>query len=287
MAKKGLGKGLGGLLGEDPELFEKDKSGSITKLKINSVEPNKNQPRKVFDSDKIDALSDSIKEHGIIQPITVTEGKNGNYMIIAGERRWRAAKKAGLSEIPAIIGEYTPEEAAELALIENLQREDLNPIEEALGYRQLLETYNLTQEHISQKIGKSRSAIANSLRLLSLDERTKDLVAGGEISSGHARALLSVEDPEIREALAKRITEGGLNVRQAEELAKQLGKKRREKAEKAPTANDIEIERISEKMTSALGTKVKISHSAKKGRIEIEYYGNEDLERLLNLLQIT
>ena len=168
-----------------------------------------------------------------------------------------------------------------------MQREDLNPIEEALGYRQLLETYNLTQEHISKKLGKSRSAIANSLRLLSLDERTRDLVAGGEISSGHARALLSVEDKEIREALTKRITEGGLSVRQAEELAKKLSKKRPKKTDKSPTANDIEIERISEKMTSALGTKVKITQTAKKGRIEIEYYGNDDLERLLNLLKIT
>lgn len=287
MAKKGLGKGLSGLLGENPELLEPEKNNGTVKLKINNVEPNKEQPRKFFDADKLDALADSIREHGIIQPITVTKGKNGNYSIIAGERRWRAAKKAGLKEIPVIIGEYTPEEAAELALIENLQREDLNPIEEALGYRQLLETYNLTQEHISKKLGKSRSAIANSLRLLSLDEQIRILVADGKISSGHARAILSVEDKEIREALAKRITEGGLSVRQTEELAKQLSKKRPVKTEKQPTADDVEIERISERMTSALGTKVKISHTAKKGKIEIEYYGNSDLERLLNLLKIT
>ena len=288
MAKKGLGKGLNGLFeGTAAELLESEKSGGITKLKINSVEPNKDQPRKVFDAEKLETLAESIKEHGLIQPITVTAGKNGNYLIIAGERRWRAAKKAGLSEIPAIIGEFTPQEAAELALIENLQREDLNPIEEALGYRQLLEKFSLTQEDISKKIGKSRSAVANSLRLLSLDDRTRDLVADGMISSGHARALLSVEDPEIREALVKRITEGSLNVRQAEALAKQLSKKRPKKAPKEPTAGDIEIEHISEKMSSALGTKVKISHTARKGRIEIEYYGNDDLERLLTLLNVT
>ena len=287
VAKRGLGKGIDVLFdGKNAELSEPENGGGVTKLKINSVEPNKNQPRKVFDKEKLNALADSIKEHGIIQPITVTEGKNGNYLIIAGERRWRAAKKAGLSEIPAIIGEFTEEEAAELALIENLQREDLNPIEEALGYRQLLEKFSLTQEDISRKIGKSRSAVANSLRLLSLDDDMRDMVAEGTITSGHARALLSVEDTEIRNALAKRITEGSLNVRQAEALAKQLGRKKPKKAPKVPSAGDIEIENISEKMSSALGTKVKISHTARKGRIEIEYYGNDDLERLLTLLHI-
>lgn len=285
MAKRGLGKGLGTLFENEAEEVQQPKNG-IVRLKINSVEPNKNQPRKNFDSDKLDALASSIKEHGLIQPIIVTEGKNGIYKIVAGERRWRAAKKAGLKEISAVIDEYSDEEVAEIALIENLQREDLNPIEEALGYHQLLEDFNLTQELISQKIGKSRSAIANSLRLLSLDDQIKKLLISGEISSGHARAILSLESTELRLALSKRIIEDNLNVRQAEEIAKQLNKKRPQKQKKETTAGDIEIENLENRIASTLGTKVKISHSPKKGRIEIEYYGNDDLDRILGLLNL-
>lgn len=285
MAKRGLGKGLGTLFENEAEEVQQPKNG-VVRLKINSVEPNKNQPRKNFDSDKLDALASSIKEHGLIQPIIVTEGKNGIYKIVAGERRWRAAKKAGLKEISAVIDEYSDEEVAEIALIENLQREDLNPIEEALGYHQLLEDFNLTQELISQKIGKSRSAIANSLRLLSLDDQIKKLIISGEISSGHARAILSLESTELRLALSKRIIEDNLNVRQAEEIAKQLNKKRPQKQKKETTAGDIEIENLENRIASTLGTKVKISHSPKKGRIEIEYYGNDDLDRILGLLNL-
>ena len=285
MAKRGLGKGLGTLFENEAEEVQQPKNG-VVRLKINSVEPNKNQPRKNFDSDKLDALASSIKEHGLIQPIIVTEGKNGIYKIVAGERRWRAAKKAGLKEISAVIDEYSDEEVAEIALIENLQREDLNPIEEALGYHQLLEDFNLTQELISQKIGKSRSAIANSLRLLSLDDQIKKLLISGEISSGHARAILSLESTELRLALSKRIIEDNLNVRQAEEIAKQLNKKRTQKQKKETTAGDIEIENLENRIASTLGTKVKISHSPKKGRIEIEYYGNDDLDRILGLLNL-
>lgn len=285
MAKRGLGKGLGTLFENEAEEVQQPKNG-VVRLKINSVEPNKNQPRKNFDSDKLDALASSIKEHGLIQPIIVTEGKNGIYKIVAGERRWRAAKKAGLKEISAVIDEYSDEEVAEIALIENLQREDLNPIEEALGYHQLLEDFNLTQELISQKIGKSRSAIANSLRLLSLDDQIKKLLISGEISSGHARAILSLESTELRLALSKRIIEDNLNVRQAEEIAKQLNKKRPQKQKKETTAGDIEIENLENRIASTLGTKVKISHSPKKGRIEIEYYGNDDLDRILGLLNL-
>lgn len=286
MAKRGLGKGLGTFFENETEEAPRQPKNGVISLKINSVEPNKNQPRKSFDSDKIDALADSIKEHGLIQPIIVTEGENGIYKIVAGERRWRAAKKAGLKEISAMINEYSDEEIAEIALIENLQREDLNPIEEALGYHQLLEDFNLTQELISQKIGKSRSAIANSLRLLSLDDQIKKLLISGEISSGHARAILSLESTELRLALSKRIIEDNLNVRQAEEIAKQLNKKRPQKQKKETTAGDIEIENLENRIASVLGTKVKISHSAKKGRIEIEYYGNDDLDRILGLLNL-
>lgn len=289
MAKRGLGKGLGTLFESETEAEEvqrKPKNG-IVSIKINSVEPNKNQPRKSFDSDKIDVLAKSIRDHGLIQPIIITEGKNGMYTIVAGERRWRAAKKAGLKEISAVIKEYSDEEVAEVALIENLQREDLNPIEEALGYHYLLEDYNLTQELISQRIGKSRSAIANSLRLLTLDDEIKKLLISGEISSGHARAALSLEDKELRLALIKKIIDDNLNVRQAEMLAKQLNKKRPQKKEKQTTAADIELENLENRIASALGTKVKISHSAKKGKIEIEYYGNSDLDRILNLLKLS
>lgn len=287
MAKRGLGKGLDTLFESKSEELQPEEKDGIVNMKINSVEPNKNQPRKTFDADKIDALAASISEHGLIQPIVVTEGKNGIYTIVAGERRWRAAKKAGLKEIPAVIKDYTDVQIAEIALIENLQREDLNPIEEALGYHQLLEDYNLTQELISRKIGKSRSAIANSLRLLSLEDSIKKLLISGEISSGHARAILSLESSELRLALVKRIIEDSLNVRQAEEIAKQLNKKRPPKPKKEITANDIEIENLENRIASALGTKVRIAHSKKKGKIEIEYYGNDDLDRILTMLNLS
>lgn len=287
MAKRGLGKGLDTLFENKSEDINKEQKSGIVNLKINSVEPNKNQPRKTFDADKIDALAESIREHGLIQPIIVTEDKKGIYKIVAGERRWRAAKKAGLKEIPSVIREYSGEEVAEIALIENLQREDLNPIEEALGYRLLLEDFNLTQELISQRIGKSRSAIANSLRLLTLDDQIKKLLISGEISSGHARAILSLESSEMRLALVKRIIEDNLNVRQAEGIAKQLNKKQPSKPKNETTAYDIEIENLENKIASALGTKVKISHSPKKGRIEIEYYGNDDLDRILTMLHLS
>lgn len=287
MAKRGLGKGLETLFETKPDDIVAESKNGIVDLKINSVEPNKDQPRKTFDSEKIDALAESIKEHGLIQPIIVTEEKGGMYKIVAGERRWRAAKKAGLKEIPCVIREYSGEEVAEIALIENLQREDLNPIEEALGYRLLLDDYNLTQELISQRIGKSRSAIANSLRLLSLDDQIKKLLISGEISSGHARAILSLESSELRLALVKRIIEDGLNVRQAEGIAKQLNKTKPKKVKKDTTAYDVEIENLENRIASTLGTKVKISHSPKKGRIEIEYYGNEDLDRILTMLNLS
>lgn len=287
MAKKGLGKGLSTLFDDNTiidDIIEESSNKDISQIKLSLIEPNRNQPRKNFDDEKIEVLANSIKENGLIQPIIITPSKNGMYKIVAGERRWRASKKAGLKEIPAVIRDYSDEQVAEIALIENLQREDLNPIEEALGYKALLEEFNLTQELISQKIGKSRSAIANSMRLLSLEEQIQKLLVAGDITSGHARAILSLEDNDLRLALSRRIIEDGLNVRQTEALSRQLQKKAPKKKTPEKTAYDIELEHIQNKLSSDLGTKVRIVHTDKKGRIEIDYYGNEDLERILNLI---
>ena len=247
--------------------------------------PNKNQPRKNFDEDKLEALAESVKEHGIIQPIIVK--KSGEfYTIIAGERRWRAAKIAGLKKIPVIVRDYEEVEIREIALIENLQREDLNPIEEALGYRSLMDEYNLTQEQISERLGKSRSAIANSVRLLTLDDYTAAKLVAGEITEGHARCALSVPAGVVREFFVNRIIEDGLNVRQAEKLAKDLTKTPENKPERQKNSPyRIELERISQSLEQFLGTKVKLSGNSKKGKIEIEYYGNDDLERLLDIIK--
>lgn len=279
MAKKGLGKGLDALFAEE------ENNKSVLEVKITEVMPNKNQPRKNFDEDKLEALAESVKEHGIIQPIIVK--KSGEfYTIIAGERRWRAAKIAGLKKIPVIVRDYEEVEIREIALIENLQREDLNPIEEALGYRSLMDEYNLTQEQISERLGKSRSAIANSVRLLTLDDYTAAKLVAGEITEGHARCALSVPAGVVREFFVNRIIEDGLNVRQAEKLAKDLTKTPENKPERQKNSPyRIELERISQSLEQFLGTKVKLSGNSKKGKIEIEYYGNDDLERLLDIIK--
>lgn len=281
MQKIGLGRGLNSLFDEQ---VTEDENDNIVELRINLVEPNKDQPRKKFDKDKLDALAESIKENGVIQPIIVV--KSGDmYKIVAGERRWRAAKKAGLSEIPAVVRNYSESEIAQIALIENLQRENLNPIEEAIGYKTLIDKFNMTQESVSSKLGRSRSAIANSIRLLSLDEPIQAKLITGEISSGHARALLSVEDPKIRMTLLDSILEKSLNVRQTEALAKHLQnvkpKKEKEHDDEQVLA---EIEATENRLSSRFGTKVKLTRNSKRGKIEIEYYGSEDLERLLQLL---
>ena len=288
VAKRGLGKGLKSMLGDNNQIEQENiPKKDVQMLKTALIEPNRNQPRKLFDDEKLTALADSIKEHGLIQPIIVTPASGDMYRIVAGERRWRASKKAGLKEIPVVIRDYSDEQAAEIALIENLQREDLNPIEEALGYRSLLEDYSFTQELVSRRVGKSRSAVANSLRLLSLDEQIQKLLISGDISSGHARAILSVDDDEARLALTKRIIGDGLNVRQAEALSKQIQKKappkKKEKREKKD-AYSIELDKIQDRLSEYFGTRVKITHTAKKGKIEIEYYGNDDLERLLGII---
>lgn len=281
MPKKGLGRGLNSLFDEAPDEEESD---NVVSLKINSIEPNKNQPRKQFDKEKLDALTESIKEHGLIQPIIVVKN-NDMYKIVAGERRWRAAKKAGLTEIPVVIRNYTDSEVAQIALIENLQREDLNPIEEAIGYQSLINDYNMTQEDVSSRIGKSRSAIANSIRLLSLDKPIQSKLISGEITSGHARALLSIENTDIRMTVLDNIISKGLNVRQAEALAKQLQNAKLEKNK--PIINEqvkAQLDEIENGLSSRLGTKVKLIHNNKRGKIEIEYFGNDDLERILNLI---
>lgn len=285
VAKRGLGKGLEFMLGDNNQIYTENISNKdVTTLRLAVIEPNINQPRKSFDEEKLSVLAESIKEHGLIQPIIVTPSENGMYRIVAGERRWRACKRAGLKEIPVVIRDYSDEQAAEVALIENLQREDLNPIEEARGFYSLLEDFSMTQELVSRRVGKSRSAIANSLRLLSLDGQIQKLLINGDISSGHARAILSLDNDEARLALAKRIISDGLNVRQAEALSKQIQKKAPPKKKKAPSALDIETERIQDELSARLGTRVRITHTAKKGKIEIEYYGNDDLERLLAIL---
>lgn len=282
MAKAKLGRGLGSLF-DEPQIAEN--TDAVETLRITLVEPNKNQPRHSFSDDKIQELAESIAVHGIIQPIIVV--KNGErYKIVAGERRWRAAKKAGLKEIPAVIRNYTEFEIAQIALIENLQRENLNPIEEALGYQTLIDKFDMTQEDVSSKIGKSRSAIANTLRLLSLDEPIREKLISGEISSGHARAILGVDSPKTRLAVLEAIIEKGLNVRQTEALVKQLQKTApKRKKPKLDEQVKAQLAMIEDNLSSYLGTKVTLIHDSKKGKIEIEYYGNDDLDRIISLIE--
>lgn len=282
MAKAKLGRGLGSLF-DEPQIAEN--TDAVETLRITLVEPNKNQPRHSFDDDKIQELAESIAVHGVIQPIIVV--KNGErYKIVAGERRWRAAKKAGLKEIPAVIRNYTEFEIAQIALIENLQRENLNPIEEALGYQTLMDKFDMTQEDVSSKIGKSRSAIANTLRLLSLDEPIREKLISGEISSGHARAILGVDSPKTRLAVLEAIIEKGLNVRQTEALVKQLQKSApKKKKPKLDEQVKAQLALIEDNLSSYLGTKVTLTHDSKKGKIEIEYYGNDDLDRIISLIE--
>ncbi len=294
MAKRGLGKGLGALFTDDtnpvtaPSLPEKTAADQVVKLKLSQVEPNREQPRKAFDEEKLATLADSIREHGVIQPILVQDIGNGQYQIIAGERRWRASRIAKIKEIPAIIRSYDEQTVMEVALIENLQRENLNPVEEALGYKRLMDEFNLTQEKIAQRVGKSRPAIANALRLLALPESVLKLLSDGLLSGGHARAVLSLSTAALQEILAQRIVDEQLSVRQAEALAKILpNEKKKEKAkDKKSTALDIELAQLQKSIGNRLGTKVQIINGAKKGKIEIEYYGSNDLERILKLLQL-
>lgn len=276
--KTGLGKGLGALIPENEDKVE----NAITEIKLTDIEPNDKQPRKEFDDSALTDLSESIKEHGVVQPIIVRKLGNG-YQIIAGERRWRASRLAGVKTIPAIVKDCTNLEVMELALIENLQREDLNSIEEAQAYKSLLEEYEMTQEEIAKKIGKSRPAIANSLRLLQLPTVIKDMIASGKISQGHARALLAIEGEKKQLEIAEKIIEQQLNVRQIEKLAKT--EKTKEKTIEKEDIYQIEIKQLEERLKEALGTKVTIQHKKDKGKIEIEYYSNDELDRIIELME--
>ena len=285
MAKRktelGLGRGLNALLG-DPELTAPGE-GSVS-LPISQVQPGLNQPRKRFDPESLADLADSIRIHGVIQPVTVRRLASGYYQIIAGERRWRAAKQAGLEEIPAVIIEADDRKVMELGLIENLQREDLNPAEEARGYQVLMEEYGLTQEQVAERMGKSRPAVTNTLRLLALPEDLLKLVEEGALSAGHARAILGAPTPALQREAAKQVVQRGLSVRQTEALVKAL-QKQQERAQKE-TRDELALYQGEQEksLSGRLGRKVTISHHGKKGKIQLEYYSDEDLEALLALL---
>lgn len=276
MMKKGLGKGLGALI---TSADTQNNDSDIKELKINEIEPNINQPRKHFDNDKLQQLAESIKQHGVVQPIIVKK-EDDTYRIIAGERRWRASRLAGLTSVPVIIRDVSSKQLMEIALIENLQREDLNPLEEAQAYDRLMKEYQLTQEEIANTVGKSRPAIANSLRLLGLPDEILAMLVSEELSSGHARALLSLEDKELQFKAAKEILEKNLSVRETEKLVKKLMTGSKPKAVK----KNEEFQNIEEKLKDIFGTKVKLVNNNKRGKIMIEYYSNDELERILELV---
>ena len=281
---KGLGKGLGALLGD--AALQNQEGGSVS-LPIAQVEPGLKQPRKRFDPETLADLAESIRTHGIIQPLTVRRLSSGYYQIIAGERRWRAAKLAGLSEVPAVIIEADDRRVMELGLIENLQREDLNPMEEALGYQALVQDYGLTQEEVAQRVGKSRPAVANAMRLLALPDAIQALLEEGKLSAGHGRAILSVPDSALQKKLAQKVVQEGLSVRQTEAMAKRLAQADAE-ASPAPKAADpmkLYREAAAKDLTQRWGRKVSISMGPKKGRLEFEFYDDADLTELLDRLE--
>ncbi len=286
MAKRktelGLGRGLNALLG-DPDLPEQNE-GSVS-LPISQVEPGLNQPRKRFDEEALSDLAESIRVHGIIQPLTVRRLASGYYQIIAGERRWRAAKAAGLREVPAVIIEADDRKVMELGLIENLQREDLNPAEEARGYRTLMEEYGLTQEQVARQMGKSRPAITNTLRLLALPDEVMKLVEEDALSAGHARAILGAPTAALQKEAAARVVKERLSVRQTEALVRSLQKEKKEKPKAQGPDLSLYLGELEKDLAGRLGRKVKIAHKGKKGRIELEYYSDQDLEALLALLR--
>lgn len=276
---KGLGKGLGALLDTGAPVNEQ-----VTSLPLQKIEPNPNQPRKLFDEEELQVLADSISQHGILQPIAVRKEENGFYQIIAGERRWRAARLAGLRNVPVVVVQADDRATMELALIENLQRQDLNPMEEAMGYKQLMEEYGLTQADVSQKVSKSRPAVANALRLLTLPSDIARMVADGSLSAGHARAVLVLPEPSMQEAAAKKIVALNLSVRQAETLCKNMAKPRKEAPQKNPLAVDYVAE-CEKTLSKSLGRGVKITRGKRKGKLEIEFYGDDDLQTLYEALE--
>ncbi len=277
--KKGLGTGLGALLGSDV-LTEAE--GKQMTLPIAKVEPNVSQPRAYFDEVALTELAESIKQHGMIQPITVRKLESGYYQIIAGERRWRAARMAGLEEVPVSIIQADDRMAAELALVENLQRADLNPIEEALGYRSLMEDFELTQEEVAQSVGKSRPAISNSLRLLALPQEVLELVLAGQLTAGHARALLAIEDDAVKIEAARLIVKKGMSVRQTEALAVSLGKNKEKETQKPAGIDYLAL--AAKQLESSLGRRVRMTEGRHGGKIEIDYYDADDREALMTAL---
>lgn len=279
-SEKGLGMGLGALLGEEAE----SKDAGFEFVPLSRIEPRKNQPRTLFDEERIDELAASIEEHGLIQPLTVRDIGSGYYQIIAGERRWRAARQAGLTEVPVRILDADDRKTAELALVENLQREDLNPVEEARGYRTLMEEYTLTQEETAKIVGKSRPYVANAIRLLNLSESVLQQLESGALSSGAARAVLALPNEEQQKRAADIIIQNGLSVREAEALIKRLSS---EEAKEPPgkKKQDIYLEEVQKVLGRKLSRKVKITGDGKKGKIELAYYSSEDFEQLYELLQ--
>ncbi len=301
--KRGLGKGLGAIFGDDivEEVVEKKETGSSGKkgdtsaepeaqkeitVKLSKIEPNREQPRKTFNEEQLAELADSIKRFGVLQPLLVQKKKD-IYEIIAGERRWRAAKLAGLKEVPVVIREYSPQQAMEIALIENVQRENLNPIEEALAYQKLMQEFQLKQEEIAERVSKNRTTITNSMRLLNLTKEVQQMLVDGRITSGHARALLAVEDPAAQLELARKIEQERLSVRETEKAVKLLGREKKEKKKAAEDeALELAFKDLEERMKSVMGTKVNINRKDRsKGKIEIEYYSEAELERIVQLIE--
>lgn len=292
--RKGLGKGLDSLIPENKSAKVSSSESKKTEetaeiksgeqmMKINMVEPNRDQPRRNFEEDALLELADSIKQYGVLQPLIVRK-RNDYYEIIAGERRWRAAKMAGVKEVPVIIKEYNEQEILEIALIENIQRENLNPIEEAMAFKKLLEEFNLKQDEVAERVSKSRTAVTNSMRLLKLDQRVQQMIIDDMISTGHARALLAIDDPEQQYVLANRIFDEKLSVRETEKLIKEIKNPKKQK-EKKIIENAFIYEDIEDKMKQVLGTKVHVASKGKgKGKIEIEYYSDKELERMFDMI---
>lgn len=293
--KKGLGKGLDSLIPDNKSIKsvtpdksaeakkEAEEKAGVQMMKINEVEPNRDQPRKNFDEDALLELSDSIKQFGVLQPLLVRKRKD-YYEIIAGERRWRAAKIAGVKEVPVIVKEYTDQEILEIGLIENIQRENLNPIEEAIAFKRLLEEFNLKQDEVAERVSKSRTAVTNSMRLLKLSDKVQQMIIDDMISTGHARALLAIDDPELQYTLANKIFDEKLSVRETEKLVKEIKNPKKPK-EKKVMENAFIYQDLEEKMKGVFGTKVSIASKGKgKGKIEIEYYSDDELEHLFDMM---
>ena len=292
--KKGLGKGLDSLIPENKSV-KSVQSQSVSKvdetevksleqmMKINMVEPNRDQPRKKFEEDALLELADSIKQFGVLQPLLVRKRKD-YYEIIAGERRWRAAKLAGLKEVPVIVKDYTEQEIVEIGLIENIQRENLNPIEEAMAFKRLLEEFNLKQDEVAERVSKSRTAVTNSMRLLKLDEKVQQMIIDDMISTGHARALLAIDDKKLQYELANKVFDEKLSVRETEKLVKDIKSPKKEKVKKEVERNFL-YEDLENRMKEVMGTKVSIASKGKgKGKIEIEYYSDSELERMFDMI---